>query len=155
MPKERFKITPASYLVLIKDNKVLLIRRFNTGYEDGNYSLVAGHLDGRETFKRAMIREAKEEADIVLEEKNLEVAHIMHRYSNSGDVGARERIDVFITAKKWAGEPKNLEPNKCDEMSWFYFDKLPNNTIPYIEYVLGSIKNNIFYSEYGFESKKT
>ena len=150
MPKERFKITPASYLVLMKDNKVLLIRRFNTGYEDGNYSMVAGHLDGQETFIQAIIREAKEEADIDLDEKDLEVAHIMHRYSNSGDIGTRERIDVFIVAKKWAGEPKNMEPNKCDDLNWFPFDQLPDNTIPYIKFALDSIKNKVFYSEYGF-----
>jgi 8-oxo-dGTP pyrophosphatase MutT (NUDIX family) len=39
-------ITPASYFILEKDGKVFLARRFNTGYEDGKYSLVAGHLDG-------------------------------------------------------------------------------------------------------------
>ena len=45
MAKERNKIIPASYAVLIKDNKVLLVRRFNTGYEDGKYSLPAGHVE--------------------------------------------------------------------------------------------------------------
>lgn len=128
----------------------MLIRRFNTGYEDGNYSLVAGHLDGQETFRRAMVREAKEEADIILEENDLEVAHVMHRLSNFSDIGARERIDVFMTTKKWQGEPKNMEPNKCDEMNWYSFDRLPDNTIPYIKQALECVKNNIFYSEYGF-----
>jgi len=67
MIKERYKITPASYLVLIEDNKILLQRRFNTGYEDGKYSLVAGHVDEGETFTEAIIREVKEEAGITLQ----------------------------------------------------------------------------------------
>ena len=64
MSKERLKIIPGIYLVLIKDNKILLLRRYNTGNDDGNYSLVGGHVDDGEAYKDAMIREAKEEADI-------------------------------------------------------------------------------------------
>ena len=40
MAKERHKIVPASYLVLIKDSKILLSRRVNTGYEDGKYPML-------------------------------------------------------------------------------------------------------------------
>jgi len=49
---------PASYLVLINDEeKVLLLRRYNTGFKDGMYSLVAGHVDEGENFTQALIRE--------------------------------------------------------------------------------------------------
>lgn len=47
--KERYKFISAVYLLLIKENQILLLKRANTGYEDGNYSLVAGHIDGNET----------------------------------------------------------------------------------------------------------
>ena len=59
---ERHKNIPACYLYLKKNNQILLLRRFNTGFEDGNYFFVSGHLDGGESFTDAMIREAKEEA---------------------------------------------------------------------------------------------
>jgi 8-oxo-dGTP pyrophosphatase MutT (NUDIX family) len=52
----RFKCPLAVHLFLIKDEKVLLLRRFNTGYEDGNYSVIAGHLEGNENYLQAMIR---------------------------------------------------------------------------------------------------
>lgn len=38
---ERFKLVVAVHLILIKNGKILLLRRYNTGYEDGNYSVVA------------------------------------------------------------------------------------------------------------------
>lgn len=52
------------YLILVKDGKVLLLRRANTGYEDGNYGLVAGHLDGDESATTGMVREASEESGL-------------------------------------------------------------------------------------------
>ena len=142
----RHRVVPASYLVLMKENKILLLRRFNTGYEDGKYSMVAGHLDGKESFIQAIIREAKEEANIIIKPDDLEVVHSMNRNAGTDN----ERIDVFIQAKKWGGDIKLMEPNKCDEMKWFNLDSLPENTIPYIRHVIECIKNRIHYSEYGF-----
>ncbi|MDI6722014.1 MAG: NUDIX domain-containing protein [Candidatus Aenigmarchaeota archaeon] len=144
MPKERFKLVPASHLILIKDGKILLSRRFNTGWEDGKYSVVSGHLDGGETFTQAMIREAREEAGIGIKPEDLEIAHVMHRKAEN------ERIDFFIRAKKWAGEPANKESHKCDDLKWFGMDDLPDNTIPYVRHAVHCIRNNIFYSEFGW-----
>ena len=44
MAKERHKLIPTVYLVSIKDNKILLLRRFNTGFMDGFYSFPAGYV---------------------------------------------------------------------------------------------------------------
>lgn len=51
---ERFKLVTSVHLILIKEGEVLLLRRYHTGYEDGNYSVVAGHIDGNESVIRAM-----------------------------------------------------------------------------------------------------
>ncbi len=109
--KERFKPYAAAYLVLIKDNRVLLLKRFNTGYQDGNYSLIAGHLDGCETSKQCILREAREEAGIAINPTNLEVVHVMHRLSSD-----REYFDIYLRTDEWTGEIKNIEPDKCDEL---------------------------------------
>jgi 8-oxo-dGTP pyrophosphatase MutT (NUDIX family) len=42
--------------------QVLLHKRQNSGFMDGSYSLVSGHVEANESFKQAMIREAHEEA---------------------------------------------------------------------------------------------
>jgi len=130
MAKDRFKIVPASYLVLMKDKQILMMRRFNTGFQDGRYSLVSGHLDGNETFKQCMIREAKEEAGIDIKEEDMEIVHAMHRREMSNPVEIRERMDIFIKVEKWQGEIKNMEPQKCDDLSWFPPNNLPKIRFP-------------------------
>ncbi len=144
---ERFKIFIAAYLVLQKKGDVLLLRRFNTGYRDGEYSLVAGHLDGAETAKQSIIREAKEEAGITLSPKDLTVAHVSHRYRPD-----REYIDIYLTAKKWKGEIRNMEPNKCDDLRWSPLKKLPKNILPDVKQALKMIEKGEFYGEFGWET---
>jgi 8-oxo-dGTP diphosphatase len=143
--EKRFKLIMSVYLILIKDSNVLLLRRFNTGYEDGNYGLVAGHADGNERATDAMCREALEEAGLVIKPEDLKFVHFMHRSLND------ERADVFFTANKWKGEPKNMEPDKCDDLSWFRLDELPPNTIKYVSEVIEHLQKGIYYSEFGWE----
>lgn len=45
---ERFTAPVVLHLFLLREGQVLLLRRYNTGYEDGNYSVIAGHLHGGE-----------------------------------------------------------------------------------------------------------
>lgn len=150
MTKERHKEVPASYLVLIKEGKVLLLRRFNTGYMDGKYSLPAGHVDRGETFIQCLIRESKEEIGIDLKPVDIKIGHLMHRYSGGEGEDEGYRIDVFFTAEKWQGSPEIREADKCDDLSWFDLDNLPENVIPYIGQALNCIKEKVLYSELGF-----
>jgi len=142
---ERFKIHIAAYLVLKKDGKILFHKRKNSGYMDGYYSLVAGHLDGAETAKQAIVREASEETGIVLRQEDLQVAHVSHRFNPHS-----EYIDIYLTASKWEGEITNMEPHKCDGLDWFPKDDLPENIVPEVKAVLEQISQNNFYSDIGF-----
>ena len=140
---ERFKLIPSVYLLLIAGSKILLSRRYNTGYCDGQYGLPAGHLEENETLKQGLVREAKEEIGVALDSADLELVHTMHRkIPNDG------RVDFFFTAKKHQGEPKIMEIDKCDDLSWFEFNNLPENTIPYIRQAFAAFLKNIIYSEW-------
>lgn len=141
---ERFKLVASVYLLFIKDNKILLLRRSNTGYEDGNYGLVAGHLDAHESLTNAAIRETKEESGVDIASEDLEIKTTMHRKQND------ERVDFFFEVKKWTGEISNTEPEKCDDLSWFPLDELPLNTIPYIRQTIECYRKGIIYSEFGW-----
>jgi len=145
MAKGRFKACIAVYLFLEKENKVLLHLRQNSGFADGFYSLVAGHLDGNETITNAMIREAKEEAGIAIEPQDIRIVHVMHSLSD------KEYVNIFFQCKKWSGEIKNLEPTKCGELKFFDKDNLPENTLDYVETALKKSSSGIMYSEMGWE----
>ena len=146
----RFRPLSAAHLFLVRDGRVLLLRRRNTGYEDGNYSVIAGHLDGDEEVKAAAIREAREEAGIGLEPEGLEVVGVMHRRGVPVRVGD-ERIDFFLAAAGWSGEITNREPHKCDDLSWFALDQLPANTIPYVRRALENYRRGAWFDSFGWE----
>lgn len=146
LKKERFRAYIAVYLVLIKDGQILLLRRYNTNYENGKYSLVSGHIEGSETAKQAIIRESKEEAGITLKPKDLEVVQVMHRINPH-----REYFDIYLRAKKWTGKITNMEPDKCDELKWYRLDNLPKNTLPEVKLALKNINAGVHYSEYGWK----
>ncbi len=144
---ERFRAFVAAYLVLSKDKQVLLSRRFNTGYQDGKYSLVAGHLDGGETAQQCIIREALEEIGITLNLEHLKVVHVMHRIAPD-----REYFDIYVYATEWSGDISNVEAEKCDELKWCLMDRLPENILPEVKFALENIKKNVHYSQFGWSS---
>lgn len=143
--KEKFMVRAAVYLVLIKDKKVLLSRRYKTGWMDGMYSLVAGHIDGNEPVGDSMIREAYEEAGIKIERNDLIPNKVLHRKSDDC-----EYMDFFFTAKTWSGEPKIMEPNKCDNIAWFPVNNLPSNILPYVRNVIESLNDKVAFIESGW-----
>lgn len=145
MTQERFKLIPSVYLVLIRDGQILLSRRFQTGYEDGKYSMVAGHADGGETMREALRREVSEETGIAVHPDNMSHALTMHRWC-----GDHERVDFFFTAAKWEGEICNKEPDKCDDIRWISVDTLPDNTVPYIRHAIECVTKGVRYCEFGW-----
>ncbi len=132
------------HLFFIRGDQILLIRRFNTGFADGQYSVPAGHLDGNETVIDAARREAEEEVNVQIEPQDIRYSSVMHRMQ--GD----ERVDFFVNIEKWEGEPVNAEPDKCDDIRWVNVDDLPANTIPYIGRALHNHRTGIAFEEYGW-----
>ena len=140
----RTRYPVAVHLIFVRDARVLLARRFNTGWRDGDYSVPAGHVEPGETVRAAAQREAQEEVGVRLELDDLIFSHVMHRKSDD------ERIDFFFTVRRWPGEPVNAEPGKCDSLVWYAFDALPANTVPYVREALAHLSHGIPFSENGW-----
>jgi ADP-ribose pyrophosphatase YjhB (NUDIX family) len=143
--KQRFQLIPEVHLVLRQAGQLLLLRRHNTGYEDGNYSLVAGHCDGGETLRQATCREAAEEAGLTIEPADLRLLHVVHRCST------QERLSFFFGADRWQGTPVNREPHKCSALDWFDAQALPPNMVGYVRHALTMIAEGRVDSEFGWD----
>jgi 8-oxo-dGTP diphosphatase len=143
---ERFSYLAVVNILLLKDDQVLLARRFNTGYHDGDYEVPSGHMDGNETVTAAAAREAMEEVGVSIALEDLSVAHVMHRFGEN-----YERIEFFLTAKKWEGEPSVKEPDACDEVRWFPLKDLPPNMIPKSKSGLQQSLAGVTFSEFDWK----
>jgi 8-oxo-dGTP diphosphatase len=142
---ERFRLIPEVHLLLLRQGQILLLQRQNTGFEDGNWSVIAGHVEGREPARVAMAREAWEEAGLRLDPQSLALVHLMHRRSDD------ERVSFFFRAERWRGEPVNREPQKCGALAWFALDALPANMVGYVRQGIELALAREVYSEFGWE----
>lgn len=132
------------HLLFVRDRQILLLRRFNTGFADGQYSVPAGHLDGDETVRAAAAREAQEEIGVRIEPEQIVFSSVMHR--REGD----ERVDFFVRVPAWRGEPVNAEPDKCDDLRWVDVDALPENTVPYVMRAIQNDRDGVRFDEFGW-----
>jgi mutator protein MutT len=138
----RAKFPVTVHLLFFRENQVLLLRRFNTGYADGQYSVPAGHLDGGETVLKAAAREAEEEVGVRIDLDAMEFSTVMHRMEEE------ERVDFFVQVRRWQGEPFNAEPEKCDDLCWVEVDQLPVNVVAYVRQALRNHLTGIRFDEF-------
>ncbi len=143
----RHQIVPAVYVILERAGQVLVIRRANTGYRDGFYSLPSGHLEEAESPTAGAIRETAEEVGVELTPEQLECVHVQYRRAEEGD---HDRVDIYMRATAWKGEPINKEPDKCDDVRWVSYTELPHNMVPDVHAVLEAAKVGKRYSEANF-----
>lgn len=142
---EEYGAIPIVHLILRKDDKILMLKRTNTGRNDGYYALIAGHKEKNERAIDAIVREAKEEVGIVLDKANLSFVHALYRLKVSQ---TDERIDLFFTADKWTEKIVNKEPQKHGDLKWFPLNSLPINTVPFVRQAIINSSKNEYFSEF-------
>ncbi len=140
---DRFAVVPASYVLLTREGQgrrqVLLQLRRGTGYMDGHWAAAAaGHIEKGESVFDAAAREAAEELGV----RDLELTPLtaMHRTGRTGDP-IDERVDYFLQATSWSGEPTIVEPDKCADLRWFDLDALPSPVVPHELVVIEGLRD--------------
>ena len=135
----------AVHILLLRGDEILLVRRCNTGFADGQLSVVAGHVEPGESVTQAAIREPGEEVGLTLSDR-LRVVGVMHRRSDD------ERVDFFLAYRLDAGdtEPANREPEKCSKLLWADPAHLPDDTIPYVRAGIEGFRRGVWFQEFGW-----
>jgi 8-oxo-dGTP diphosphatase len=137
-PSGRSLLVAASYVVLRRADEVLLQLRRGTGYMDGCWASLAGHVDPYESAVDAAVREAREEAGVEIRAVDLRPLTTLHRVEVGGPP-VEQRCDFFFEVTRWTGEPTVLEPAKCAAMRWFALDALPIDVVPHERLVLDGL----------------
>jgi 8-oxo-dGTP diphosphatase len=122
-------------LLLMRNGRILLRERANTGYGDGAYEPPSGQLTDRETIVETAIRVASA-AGIAIGAENVSLAHVMHDVSGSG------RIAFFLSASGWAGQPD------APDVRWFPVGNLPTNMLDWARVALRNYADGMRFSTY-------
>jgi 8-oxo-dGTP pyrophosphatase MutT (NUDIX family) len=138
----RAALVPASYVLLWRETgdgaQVLLHLRQHTGYMDGRWASLAGHVEPGESAVEAAVREVREEVGVVLDPADLEPLTAVHRRQPGGPP-VEQRVDFFFRARRWDGEPRVMEPAKNGGLRWFPVADLPDTVQPQDVLVLGHL----------------
>jgi 8-oxo-dGTP diphosphatase len=122
-------------LLMMRNGRILLRERANTGYGDGAYEPPSGELIGRETIVDTAIRVASA-AGIVILEQDVTLAHVMHDVSGSG------RIGFYLSVSGWTGEPAS------PDVHWFPLGDLPTNMLDRARVALRNFAGGLGFSTY-------
>jgi 8-oxo-dGTP diphosphatase len=143
---ENINLPIALHVFLVNNkNEVLLLKRANTGYLDGFWSVPAGRLNGGESIRQGAIREAYEEVNVMIDLADLGTPLCMHHKNDRG-----ERLYFFFITHLWQNNPVNKEIDKCSEIAWFPITSLPEDMIEHVRSALMHIQEKNTYIEFGF-----
>lgn len=135
------------HLYLERDGEVLLgLRHPDSAFAPLEHHALAGHCE-QESAVACLIREAKEEAGLLIDAEDVEFVHAVHLVDTPG---TQPRMQMFFRARRWTGEPERLEPDKCVGWGWWPVDALPEATVAYARAAIEGIRRGCLYSEIGW-----
>ena len=105
-------------LLVFKEGKVLMGKRKGAHAADV-YSGPGGNLEHLESFSQCAKREVKEEAGIEIE--NIQFLCL----TNFTKYAPKHYVDIGLAADWKSGDPRVLEPDKCESWAWYTLDSLP------------------------------
>lgn len=126
-------------IIVFKDQKILLGKRKGS-HGAGQYSFPGGHLEYMESFEDCVEREIKEETGI--EVKNIKFSFV----TNLVAYKPKHYVHLGFIADWKNGEPKVLEPEKCEGWNWYDLDNLPEPLFFGCKESIEYWKNNTHYS---------
>lgn len=130
------------HTLLVQSGRWFLLRRANTGYLDGAYTLPGGHVQHGEGVIAAALRECHEEAGVVIAPVDLELIAAMP-YQTADHQG----VDFIARTARWTGTPGIAEPQNFDDCCWADPDALPAPLAPFIPALLDMQTHGTWFKE--------
>lgn len=113
----------ATLCFVISDNRILLLERKNTWFENGMYLPPGGNVDKDEDPKKSSARELLEETGLTVNPDKLKLVRSYQNYANDEDWD-----NFYYLATDYTGKLENKEASRHSDIDWFTLDHLPNNT---------------------------
>ncbi|WP_338400113.1 NUDIX domain-containing protein [Streptomyces graminilatus] len=127
--------------------RVLLgLRHPDSPYAGGMWHFLAGHCE-RESAIQCLVREALEEAGLVIDPADVTHVHTVHLRDTPE---AEPRMQMVFRVRIWTGTPQLLESDKCLEWQWWQPQDLPEPIVPYTRHAIEQIRADKSYSEMGW-----
>ncbi|WP_030410624.1 NUDIX domain-containing protein [Streptomyces sp. NRRL S-1448] len=129
------------------DGEVLLgLRHPDSAYAGSTWHFLAGHCE-QESAVACLVREAQEEAGLVIDPRDVEYAHAVHLVDTPG---TPPRMQLVFRAHRWRGNPEIREPDKCSRWGWWHPQALPQPIVPYTRAAIDGIQAGRLYTERGW-----
>ncbi|MFG2386040.1 NUDIX hydrolase [Streptomyces avermitilis] len=129
------------------EGRVLLgLRHPDSKYAGDTWHYLAGRCE-QESALACLVREAREEAGLVIDPVDVELAHVVHVVDTPG---ALPLMQLVFKARRWEGVPKVLEPDKCLTWKWWPRHELPDRIVSYTRTAITAISEGRPYSQLGW-----
>lgn len=137
--QERHSFKVAAFVLLLRNQETFLLRRANTGWADGMWTIPSGHVEKGESVIEAALKEVREEAGVTIKKEDLTFVHA-HAVEDA-------YINFYFTATKWEGEACLAEEEKCSEVMWVSLDAIPEDTIMQVRSLIKNMQEGTYFSE--------
>lgn len=124
-------------VMVLKDGKVLLGKRKGS-HGAGAYAFPGGKLDWWESFADCASREVREET-------GMEITNIRFLRLYNFKAYDKHFVDIGLAADWQSGEPKVMEPNKCEGWDWYEMDNLPSPLFGGLESIIEAYRGGRNY----------
>ncbi len=129
-------------VLILNDKENVLLGLRTASHGTGEWSFPGGHLEFGETVFETAKREVKEETDLDIEEFELVSVCDEMRYIVTDN---KHYLNLGVLGKYEVGEPKTMEPDKCQGWQWFPLDALPENLFEATALTLRNFKDRKIY----------
>jgi len=119
--------------------EILLGKRKGETAASGQWNLPGGHVKMGERLGEAAGREVREELGEIKVDLSDKVIGVVQ---NNLPPDYLPHVVIVLEAKHLRGEPSLMEPDKCEEWSWFLTNQLPQNTFAEVKQILANRSSN-------------